>query len=87
MGLHCRRAGKWDHQILLPWAEDHSVRRPAQEDRTAELAQMGGRPAKQAPPHRGRDPLWDTCTLWEWKPMQYIPHILGYVVKFLEPPQ
>src|SRR6218665_1728856 len=23
--------------------------------------------------------------MWEWKPMQYIPHILGYVVKLLEP--
>src|SRR6218665_1637044 len=44
---------------------------------------MGGRPALQAPPHQGRDPVKDA--LWEWKPVQHIPHIVGYVVKLPGP--
>src|SRR6218665_2537219 len=44
---------------------------------------MGRRPARQAPPHQGRDPVRDAP--WAWKPVQYIPHILGYVVKLSEP--
>src|SRR6218665_2545680 len=47
------------------------------------LAQIGGSPARQAPPHQGRDPVRDA--LWEWKPVQYIPHILRYVVTLPEP--
>src|SRR6218665_3229519 len=68
--------------IVAEWA---NVRRPAHEERGrhAELAQIGGRPARQAPPHQGRDPVRDV--LWEWKPVQYSPHILGYVVKLPEP--
>jgi len=41
------------------------------------------RPARQAPPHQWRNPVRDA--LWEWKPMQHIPHIVGYVVKLPEP--
>src|SRR6218665_81804 len=32
---------------------------------------------------QGRDPVRDA--LWKRKPVQYIPHILGYVVKLPEP--
>src|SRR6218665_3047512 len=34
----------------------------------AELAQIGGRPARQAPPYQGRDPVKDA--LCEWKIVQ-----------------
>ena len=50
----------------LAWTEDRSLRRSGQEERAAELALIGGRPARQAPPHQGRDPARDA--LWEWKP-------------------
>src|SRR6218665_3503015 len=45
--------------------------------------QIGGRPARQAPPHQGRNPVRDA--LWKRKPVQHIPHIVGYVVKLPEP--
>src|SRR6218665_3801515 len=80
--LHCRRAGEWDPQITLdrgPQCTTACTRR----ERATELAQIGGRPARQTPPHQGRDPVKDA--LWEWKPVQHIRHILRYVVKLLEP--
>src|SRR6218665_1064096 len=81
--LDCRRADEWDVQIILdrgPQCTTACTRR----ERAAELAPIRGRPARQAPPHQGRDPVRDA--LWEWKPVQYIPHILGYVANFLKPP-
>ncbi len=38
------------------------------------LTQIGGRQAREAPPHQGRDPVLDA--LWEWRP----------VVGFVNPP-
>jgi len=77
-GLHCRKAGEWDHQIAM----DRELQCTTACTRR-ELVQIGGRPARQAPPHQGCDSVWDV--LCEWKPMQYIPQILGYVVKLFEP--
>jgi len=52
-------------------------------ERATELAQIRGCQARQSPPNQGRNPVWDA--LWEWKPVQYIPHISWYVIKLLEP--
>ena len=55
-GLHYRRAGEWDYQITLdrgPQCTTACTRR----QRAAELAQIEGRPARQARPHQGRDPV------------------------------
>src|SRR6218665_2370076 len=46
-------ADKWDHQITMergPQCTTACTRRK----REAKLAQIGGRPARQAPPHQGR---------------------------------
>src|SRR6218665_1681871 len=45
--------------------------------RAVKLTQIGGRPVGQA--HQGHDPFW------EWKPVQYLLHILKYVVGLGKP--
>ena len=80
-GLHCRRAGEWDQITVSRGPECMTA--CTWGERAAKLAQIGGRPARQAPPHQGRNSVRDA--LWEWKPAQHIPNIVGYVVKHPEP--
>jgi len=51
-GLHCRRVGEWDHQITVSRGPECTTACTWGE-RAAELSQIGGRPARQAPPHQG----------------------------------
>ena len=80
-GSALSQSGEWDHQITV----DRGLQRrwPAQEEREKKLMQIKGHPARQAPPHQESDPVWHA--LWEWKPVHYFPHILGYVVRLGEP--
>src|SRR6218665_1852187 len=55
-GLHCCRAGEWDHQITVDRGSQ-CMTACTRRERAAEIAQIGERPARHAPPHQGHDPV------------------------------